>query len=122
MCFSYNYLAIFVNRIVRFFHSLTLCRFAPVAAASTNQNKCTEFLLKIKLKTPAYFPRRQKRKPKPSNCGKPLLQAVYQFLRKFLRDKILQPIFHEPISFYFRKFFHEQFSRNTNLPLILHER
>ena len=24
MCFSYNYLAIFVNRIVRFFHSLTL--------------------------------------------------------------------------------------------------
>ena len=24
MCFSYNYLAIFVNRILRFFHSLTL--------------------------------------------------------------------------------------------------
>ena len=93
-----------------------------VAAAGTDQNKSTKLIWKIELKISEYFPQRRKRKRKPSNWCKPLLQAVFQFLRKFLHDKILQPIFHEAISFYFRYFFHEQFSRNTNLPRIVHER
>ena len=48
MCFSYNYLAIFVNRIVRFFHSLTLC----VILAERKRNEILINMKKIQL---AYF-------------------------------------------------------------------
>ena len=40
MCFSYNYLAIFVNRIVRFFHSLTL-GVSLAERKNTRQNNST---------------------------------------------------------------------------------
>ena len=44
MCFSYNYLAIFVNRIVRFFHSLTLA-VSLAKRAKKDVNKMTESYL-----------------------------------------------------------------------------
>ena len=50
---------------------------APVAAANTDQNKTTDFLRKLELLSPDYFPRRQKRKRKPSNSGKLWLTEVF---------------------------------------------
>ena len=43
MCFSYNYLAIFVNRILRFFHSLTLAVMFP--PNRKNETKTMNFIV-----------------------------------------------------------------------------
>ena len=54
----------FMNRLLNllFFSKIAVnvCSFASVAAANTDQNKTTDFLRKLELKTPDYFPRRAK--------------------------------------------------------------